>query len=265
MFLLHLARHTLALSFAAALALTLSADGPAAAALPALYVNFTAAHTFAVTLVDGSSVGTTSGPATTIPAGTYQLFLNDTSGSVMQFDLSGPGVFFVTNMTDAEDLSASVPETFEPSSTYTYRDDFAPGGPVWTFDTSSTVLPATATTPSTSTPSGQGVSSADVVGSAKKVVPFRGTVVGAVSQSGKTTLDRKGHVVTSLRAGRYDVTVADGSSTAGFILQELHAQPHALTSAAFVGKRSVMFELTPGRWFFYGSNSAKKTSFVVPG
>src|SRR5580765_1954963 len=74
---------------------------------PVMYVVFRADHTFFAYLADGTPVGTTSGAPTVIPAGTYKLILDDTSETDMDFDLAGPGVKLVTNMSHAEEGSAA--------------------------------------------------------------------------------------------------------------------------------------------------------------
>ena len=61
-----------------------------------------------------------------IAAGSYTLLLDDTAAVDMPFDLSGPGVKLVTDMAHAEEVSDAVVVTFQPNSTYTYRDDNHP-------------------------------------------------------------------------------------------------------------------------------------------
>src|SRR5215471_13264680 len=166
---------------------------------PVLYVVFRSDHTFYAYLADGTPVGTTGGAPTVIPAGTYKLILDDTSETDMDLDLAGPGVRLVTNMSHAEEGSAAFIETFQPSSTYTFRDDQHPAV-VWTFQTSSTVLPpagTTTTTCSTCTTPETPTGPTDIVGS--KVVPHRGALAGSVSAAGKLELDFKGKPVASLR------------------------------------------------------------------
>jgi hypothetical protein len=249
-----------------AVTLAASASGAVAAA-PGIYVSFNANHTFSVTLVDGTTVGT-SGTPSTLPAGTYQLYLNDTSGALMQFDLSGPGVSLVTNMTNAEDLAASYTEAFQPSSTYTYRDDDAAGSPVFTFTTSATVASSPTATTSSPTPVG-GTSvgttgTTDIVGSKAAAGPRNpGTLTATVTSAGKLELGSKGRSVTELQTGRYTLSVVDRSRTAGFTLQSAKSSPHALSGARFSGRRTLTLDLTPGQWFFYATAISKKSYFVV--
>ncbi|HEX4518972.1 MAG TPA: hypothetical protein VH063_05260 [Gaiellaceae bacterium] len=259
------------LGFVAASAVPGAGFAARADTYPAMYVAFQQNHTFAITLADGTPVGTTSGAPTVIPAGSYQLFLNDTSGSVMQFDLSGPGVSLVTNMTNGEDLAASYVETFQTTAAYTYRDDYQQSTPVWSFTTSSaTVSP----TPTTGGSSGGGTpprttvpvtttTSKTIVGSTQASVPFRGTLDGAVSRTGKLTLALRGKAVGALKAGEYTFKVTDRSKKAGFNVQEIRKGARAVTSTTFVGTRSLKLDLRAGQWFVYPTFLGKKTFFIV--
>ncbi|HWE81907.1 MAG TPA: hypothetical protein VG265_09675 [Gaiellaceae bacterium] len=259
-----------ALAAALVVAASASAAGAVGAAAPGMYVNFNANHTFLVTLVDGTVVGSSAGAPATLPAGAYQLYLNDTSGALMQFDLGGPGVSLVTNMTNAEDLAASYTETFQPSSTYTFRDDDAAGSPVFSFATSSTIAvpsPATTTQPAPSPAAGATTGatsgSTDIVGSATAVPKNRGKLTATVSTAGKLQLGSAGRSVTVLKTGRYTIAVVDRSRTAGFTLQETKRSARSLSGALFSGSRKLTLDLTPGQWFFYSNAISKKTYFLV--
>src|SRR4051812_31584395 len=167
------------------LAGALGVQSSRAADLPSLYVYFQKDRTFALSLGDGTSVGTSSAPGTAIPAGTYRVNVDDTAQAVMQFHLSGPGVELVTNMTFGEDAAQTLVETFQPNATFTFRDDYQPSV-VRFFSTSSTSTSSGgsgggAGTGSAPTKSQAGpaspTTSQDIVGSAIK--PFRGTLAGA--------------------------------------------------------------------------------------
>jgi len=236
---------------------------PAAAAAdpPPLYIVFHADHTFSAYLASGQVVGTTSGAPSVIPAGTYKLLVDDTSDTDALFDLAGPGVKLVTDMTHGEDSMAAFVETFLPSSTYTYRDDMRPAL-VWTFVTSSETTGSTTTgaTSSGSPPSNGKTQSSDIVGSA--LAPLRGTLAGMVSAGGKLALTVHGKPVTSLKEGRYTVAIVDGSKALGFALRGFRGAPITITSAAFVGRKALTVALKPGRWFAYSSRS-KTIAFSV--
>jgi hypothetical protein len=241
----------------------------ARAASPALYFTFNAGRTFSGALADGTPVGTSTGAPTVIPAGTYNVYLNDQSGAVMQFDLQGPGVQLDNAMSFGEEVNAAFLETFAPNSTYTFHDDLQPGGTVWTFVTSSTIVTSSpsATSPPPSVGSGSTTShasataSGDVVGS--KVTPFRGTLVASVSAAGAVTLTSKGKPVTAILSGKYSIDVSDHSKRSGFTLQEIRKDARTVTTSSFVGTRTVTLTLGPGQWFFYPSFVGRKTYFIV--
>jgi hypothetical protein len=229
---------------------------------PPLYVVFRADRTFFAYLGNGTPVGSTSGAPSVITAGTYKLILDDTSETDMDFDLSGPGVKLVTNMSHAEESSAAYLETFQPSSTYTFRDDSHPSV-VWTFTTSSETLPAsgtTTTTCSSCTKPGKTTGPTDVVGS--QVAANRGALAATVSPVGKLALEYKGKAAGALKAGIYTVTVVDRSPKRGFTLQRARRPAVTLTKAPFVGRRTVKLALAAGQWTFF-SPGGKKHYFIV--
>jgi hypothetical protein len=165
-------------------------------------------------------------------------------------------------MAHAEEVSEATVVTFQPSATYTYRDDNLPNV-VWTFQTSSTVLPsspATTTACSTCTVPGGSSGNGDVVGS--DVVPARGALEAAVGPSGRLALSFKGKPAGTLKTGTYTVTVTDRSAERGFTLQRLRKSPLALTSAAFTGRKTRKITLTAGQWTFF-SPGGKKSYFLV--
>jgi hypothetical protein len=249
-------------------ALTVDATSSRAAD-QALYVTFHANHTITVTLLDGTPVGTTSGPPTVIPAGDYTLHL-DNSDEVAgpEFDISGPGVKVVDDLFFGEAPSATHRVTFQPSATYTWRDDARPSE-VFVFTISAATPSGSSgsssgtTTGSSSSGSSSSSKSSGVVGSGIKSVPFRGTLAGTVSTAGRLTLTRNGKGVSTIKSGRYKITIDDKTSRSGFTVQEIRKQPVAVTGVSFVGKRSVTVELKAGQWFFYSPSAGKKNYFVV--
>jgi hypothetical protein len=250
-------------------ALALGAPGGRAANLE-LDVTFNANHTISVTLPDGTPVGTTSGAPTVIPAGFYNIDLNDSAVvSGPQFDLQGPGVSVVDNMFFGESPSSVDTADLLPDSTYTWRDDENPAV-VFTFTTSATVASSTPVSASSSSAPSAGRSSSetgspggskDIVGSA--VVVFRGALTATVTASGKLELAFKNKPVSTLKSGRYTITVSDESAKSGFTLQEINRSAVEVSGAAFVGRRSLTLEMAPGQWFFYPTFVGKKTYFVV--
>jgi hypothetical protein len=117
--------------------------------------------------------------------------------------------------------------------------------------------------PSPAGKAGSGVSNSDIVGSAR--LPFRGSLAAAVDVRGKLSLTRGGRQVSSLRKGRYTITVVDASAKTGFTLQKVVPSRLrlGLTSAAFVGRRSIGVQLGAGRWTLVSGGRVPTRSFVV--
>ncbi len=226
-----------------------------------LDVTFFANGQISVALPDGTPVGTTSGAPTVIPAGVYTISVLGPGGCTQLplFDLSGPGVRIQDDMIGGEVTSEAHQTTFQPNSTYTWRTDNDSASPIHTFVTSSQVLgtaPVQVNTgPTSTTPQSQ-----DIVGSG--IVPFRGTLRGALSASGRLTLSYKGKSVTHLTAGRYRFAITDRSSSSGFMLEK-NRRTLSLTAPSFVGKRSAKVDLTAGKWLFVPSGAKPAFSISV--
>jgi hypothetical protein len=202
-----------------------------------------------------------------IPAGFYTLRLSGPGActELPYFELKGPGENILDNM-DLGEMQAIDIADFSPSSTYTWRSDAIPGV-VYTFMTSAEVegtRPPVSSGP-VRTPSGSRptVSSHDVVGSA--LFPFRGTLIGGVSAAGRLTFAYKGKSITSLKAGRYTITVHDKSAASGFMLEKAKTKhvTVSVTGAAFVGTRSASVDLTAGKWLFLPILHGKQTYSIV--
>jgi hypothetical protein len=249
----------------AAVVLPLLAADVTAADAPGLYVTFRPGpQRITVTLANGTPVGTTSGTPTVIAPGLYNLFMDDSAAvEGPEFDLRGPGVNFVDSMFYGENPSETFTVTFEPSSTYTRRNNEQPGV-VFTFSTSSGggvsgggAGGGGATSSTTKT----GKPSTDIVGS--DILPFRGALDAIVYKSGKLSLTRNGKKVTFLKTGRYTFSVDDESSTHGFSVQVLKGKPQMITSKAYVGSHDVTVALKPGRWFYFTPAGRQTTFFVT--
>jgi hypothetical protein len=239
-------RRTVA-SLIAAGGLALAGSGAHAAATPTLNVEFFADGTIAVTLPDGTPVGSTSGAPTVIPAGWYQLHFNGPGACVQVslFNLKGPNVNVFDDLSGGENTDEFADAYFPPGSTYTWKSAGSPAV-THTFVTSTTVVGS----PPPKATSGGGTSSTrptsgDIVGSL--VLPFRGTVAATVSPAGKVTLELKGKPVTRLAAGRYTVVVSDRSRSAGLTLVAGKRRV-GLTSRAFTGTRTASVQLDGGAW-----------------
>ncbi len=246
------------------LALAPAAEGSSAASL-SVYVSFFVNGTISVTLPDGTPLGSTSGAPTMIPAGFYTLVFSGPGGcyALPYFHLTGPGTNIVTNMAEGASQRAANTANLLPSSTYVWSDDAFPGV-LHTFATSAVVEGTPPSGPTSTTDArgnGKGVTYPDIVGS--DVVPSRGTLTAAVSAAGRLILAYKGKSVTSLKAGRYSITVTDKSSSEGLSLRRLGHAAVSLTGNAFTGTRSASFHLTAGRWLFAAGPGKASYSIVV--
>ena len=237
-----------------------------AQAADALYVYFTQTGGIRVTLADGTTVGTPNPPGTLIPPGVYQVTVynefRDDEGFTHQFHLSGPGVNLVTDMNQGEEEQASWGYTLQANSTYVWEDQHRPDDFHGVFRTSATASSGSGSSSggsSSGTSSGSVGSNADVVGSN---VALRGTLSGNVNTLGKLTLTFKGKRISSLKSGRYKVSVLDETSKSGFTLQKLGKQSVKVTSLPFLGRHVVTLTFSAGQWMFY-SRPDKKSYFIV--
>jgi len=232
-----------------------------------LDVTFSSSGTITVTLPDGTPIGSTSGAPTVIPAGYYNLALSGPQGcsESSYFELQGPGQDFSSNMDDGAIATSSYLAYFMPSSTYTWTNNLFPNA-VHTFTTSADIE-GTKPISTTITPPGfvkaPGTAAKDPIGSDAAKTPFRGTLHATVTQNGTLRLTFKGRRVSALLAGNYDLAVADESRTSGFILQQSLQPPINATGAAFRGKRSLLINLTAGRWQFTSRATATGATFRV--
>ncbi len=87
--------------------------------------------------------------------------------------------------------------------------------------------------------------------------------MGATPAAGQPTLRLNGKVVSSLKSGRYKLTVDDKTAKGGFTIGRQEKPSVAVTTAPFVGRRTVMLRLSAGRWLFYSSTAAKHGFLVV--
>jgi hypothetical protein len=252
----------------AAAAFALGALGAEAASPPPLYVTYDANGNLSVSVTGGAPLGSSSA----IPPGPYWVtFDNEYSSEriVHKWRLVGPGVNVSTVGSDLN-CDSSIEQyigVLQPSSTYTVQDDFHPTIRPVVFHTSATGSSTSGEGAGASTTgkSGATVKNGDIVGS--KLSPYRGSLVAAVSAARKVSLTRGGRPVSaaSLKAGRYTITVVDGSGKAGFMLKKVKGSKRllTLTSAAFVGRKSVRVQLGAGRWTFFAGAGAATRQFVV--
>ncbi|HWE80686.1 MAG TPA: hypothetical protein VG265_03475 [Gaiellaceae bacterium] len=263
----------------AALVLAPLAQSRDAAAL-SLTVTFFPNGTISVALPDGTAVGSQSGTPTSLPAGYYTVYLQGPGGCVElpYFDLQGPGLNVHNNLSDGEVMSTGLVANLLPSSTYTWRDEGTTPAVTHTFATSSDVVGTQpVSTPVTVSPAmthPTTVTTQDVVGSKvpqkpvslipTQLAPARGSLVGTVTAAGKLGLLFGGRSVTTLKPGRYVLTVTDRSRASGFVLDTKNKVATTVTTAPTVGTRRVTITLTAGRWFAVpGAAQSGKLAFRV--
>lgn len=261
-----------ALAAAALVAVVPVVGAGAAGTASQLFVTFQINGTFEVTLPDGTPIGSSSPPGTTIQPGTYELvFDNSQNVKNLDFQIIGPNVSLQETMGGGEETAMSDYVTFVGNSQYHYFDGNNINSPVSYLQTSagsgSTGANGSGLPGSNNQVSGTGSSNATVVGSknasSSSGLPVRGTLVGTVGSAGLLTLELDGKPVTSLKQGRYTVTITDRSSRNGFTIQHASQDPTTVSAVPFVGRRSATLTLRPGQWFYYATFVAKKTYFLV--
>lgn len=250
-----------------------------ASVLPTLYVAYAMNCTFGITDDSGK-------PVSSIAPGTYQVQITtpvvfadvDLSGtfdmtackSFVQFQLTGPGVNIATTLQEGDEDYGVFTAAFQPGGTYTAQDNNQPSVARAVFSTTTVGTAPSPTAPYTSTGTGKGSQQTGLVGSSANSTtstsdPLRGTLDATVSPAGKPKLTFKGKVVTTLKAGRYTVSVVDQSKTSGFIIQETRKASTTAAGISFVGRRTVTIDLQAGQWFFYPTFIGAKSYFIVTG
>ena len=187
---------------------------------PTLYVRYTMNCTFTITGDNGAAISV-------IPPGRYQILVtspqgfaepdlsgvadpNVACGGALSFRLTGPGVVLHTTLDGGDAASDQLQATFQ-AGTYVAQEDRRPTVARLVFTVSSAAAStgggssgggSTTTTPRPTT----------VPKSTSKTAAVRGTLSGGVSTVGKLTLTFKGKTVSSLKSGRYKITVLDETS-----------------------------------------------------
>ncbi len=240
--------------------------GASAFVYPTLYVAYVGTNcTFTIT-------GDTGANVTSIAPGTYQIVLtaedfSSCPSGLPDFLLTGPGVSIETPIDAGTGAAAEYTVTFQPGSTYVALDRNQPVLSRIAFTTQTSGTPIIVSPPTSTPKPAAGSPSTDVVGSAvsskPKAAVFRGTLLGTVSATGSSILTFEGKNVGQLVAGKYTVSVSDKSHSAGLVIQQLERSATTLTTAPFVGKRSVTIVLQPGQSLFYPTFVGKKTYFLV--
>jgi len=236
-------------------------------------------NTVHLQFADGTEVGAPTAPGPTIPAGTYTIEVNDDS-ELDNIHISGPGVDMSSGGVVAN-VQATWTITFQPGSSYRYTSDAHTnyGGYFQTAGSSSGV-----STSSSSPSSGSNTSSSSGSSSSGSAVPsssasssssssrsagsgsaFVAVLRGGAGAAGKPTLHRGGKVVSRLKPGRYKVVVTDRTTRHGFAFKN-GGHSIAISGVASVGVRSVIVELTAGRWSFALTGApSSSVAFTVAG
>lgn len=243
--------------------------------VPSAGVARSQADVLAVTYIGSTSLqlrapdGTTVRSGGTLPAGSYQVQVDDPDYTNPKFQISGPGV----NVSD--DLNSTGmgidrpaylgPYTFQANASYRIQDANIGASSGITFTTTaggSTSSGGTSSggTSSGGTSSGGTSSSSSGSSTATKLV---GTVKASVSATGKPALSFNGKAVKTLKSGRYTVTVVDHSNKAGLIVWPLGKHSITLSGAATVGSSSHTVTLGAGKWFFEAITRGPRTYFTV--
>ena len=183
----------------------------------------------------------------------------NSAACAISFQLSGPGVQLLFDF-GGEGLNDQATETLLPGSTYVALDLNAPARTRAVFTTAANGSSSTLVGQSSSTATGDGQASTDLVGSAR--LAYRGAVAVTVERGGTVALRVRGKTVASIVAGRYEIAVDDRTAKSGLAVQKLHRRAVAITSAVFVGKRTRQIALTPGTWLLY-SSAARPVRIVV--
>ena len=189
----------------------------------------------------------------------------------MQFDLSGPGVSLVTNMTNGEDsrglVRRDVPDERRLHLPRRLPAELA--GP--------DVRHIERNGPDVDNPRSPRALVAQTKGTTRPRSTRRrhrrlreaadGPLPRDSRRSGQPVREARAHVggkkVGVLKAGEYTLEVTDHSKKAGFNLQEVRRGGEAVTATRFVGTKSVKVDLKAGQWFVYPTFLGKKTFFVV--
>ena len=250
-------------------ALKLGVGSSNAAVSPTMHAFVHEDQSIGLTFDDGTSVGNQARNPPVIPPGTYTIRVVD-DATEHNFHLSGPGV---DQATDTGGLSSPTwTVTLQPGSMYRFQCDSHADFMYGVFMTSGTASSSGGTsTGSTSTVSSGGGSGSGSSTSGKTSTTLtsgaptvRGTLAGTVRAAGKLTLALQGKPVSKLKAGRYKITVADKTAARSFVVKEKGHAAVTISSASFVGTRSVTLNLAAGQWTFYTAAGAKSTgSFVV--
>ena len=210
----------------------------------------------------------------TLPAGSYQVQVDDPDFTNPKFQLSGPGVN-VSDDLDSTGMGIDRPRflgpyTFQANASYRIQDANMGASSAVTFTTTAGGSTSGGSSSGGSSSGGSssggtssGGTSSSSSGSKPSTTKMVGTIKASVSASGKPALTFSGKAVKTLKAGRYTVTVADHSKKAAFIVWQLSRHAMTLSGAAATGPSTHTVTLGAGKWFFEASMSGPRTYFSV--
>jgi len=238
-----------------------------------LAVTYIGTSSLQVRLADGTNVRS----GATIPAGSYQVLVDDADYTNPKFTMTGPGVNISSDL-NSSGMGIDRPAYFGPysfptSSTYTLQDANMGASSAITFSTSASATASGASSAggssslsggSSGNTSSGGKSSASS-SSTSSTMKMVGTLKASISASGKPTLTFNGKSVKTLKTGRYMVNVEDRSTKAGLIVWQLGRHAMTLSGSAALGSSSHVVIFTTGKWFFEASMAGPRTYFSIVG
>lgn len=254
----------------AALTIGVPAGSATRSAGASLTLNVAVNGSLEIVLGNGVRIRTSAAPGAVIPPGPYLAIVNTDVPEPLDvfhmFHLVGPGVLVQSDLLPCENPRQLSTVVLQPGSTYVYDDARHPEIAPIVFSTSaagssSDTSGAGAVVPNTKT-SGT-VSNISILGSNANL-PYRGSLNATVGSDGTLKLLHSGKPFSGLKAGRYQLTVADSSHTVGLTIEPRGERAVTITGKAFSGKRTVTVGLAAGTWTFTTA-VAKRLSFRVSG
>jgi plastocyanin len=257
----------------ATVALQLGAARSDAAVSPTMHAAVHANNDITLTFDDGSAVGNQDRVSPTVPAGTYTVRVVDDTEE-HNFHLVGPGVDQSTDTGGRSSPSWTV--ALQAGGSYRFVCDthvdfmygqfqaVAGAGGSTGGSTGGSSGGSTSGGGSSGGGSSGGSSGGSTSSGGSASTALKGTLAGTVKADGALRLAYLGKPVTRLKSGRYKITVVDKTAGRGFVVKATGRPAVTVSTAPFVGTRSVTVDLKAGRWSFYTPAGKKSTtSFIV--
>ena len=218
----------------AALATRVGTHDSGAAVSSTLHASVGPGFEISLTYDDGTTVASP-------PAGSYRVLVSDTT-SDHNFHLIGPGVDMSTGTEQVGSATWNV--IFQNNRSYVFQCDTHPAEMYGTFAIGTPVGTSTTTAPTSTGPTHTTPTTSPL------------PLLSASVDSSTAKLVFGGKRASSLKAGKYRVTITDSSAKAGFKLQRIGFTATSLTTATFVGHRTTTVTLAAGKWKYYSSKHA---------